>query len=126
MDTVVRFIQSFLTLSLGITLVKLSGDRGGGNYFFTLIWLVMMGAAAPYLIALAAMRRTQLLWGLSIGWATVLFGITDAAVRTQAFFFPTGNSGGSMALWLPILAVGLIPLFAVILHTIIGVVTRNS
>jgi len=126
MDTVVRFVQAVLTLSVGITLAKLSGDRGGGNYLFTLIAMVLLGAAAPYLIAMATMRRVAEPWGLAIGLATILFGVADNAVRTQAFFFPTERSGGGMALWLPIYSLGLIPLFAVILHTAIGVIARES
>jgi|CXWL01.1.fsa_nt_gi hypothetical protein len=124
-EAAVRFIQAFLTLSVGITLVKLSGDSGGGDYFFTLVWLVLMGAAAPYLVAMSTMRRVGERWRLAIGLATILFGAVDAAARTQAFFFPTDRIGGGMALWLPIYAVGLIPLFAVILHTAIGVFTRE-
>jgi len=78
MDTVVRFVQAVLTLSVGITLAKLSGDRGGGNYLFTLIAMVLLGAAAPYLIAMATMRRVAEPWGLAIGLATILFGASTS------------------------------------------------
>jgi hypothetical protein len=125
METLVRFVQAFLTVSLLITLAALSTDTGGGDYFFTLIWLVTMGTVAPYLIAGALMRRLGARWARAVGAATVTFGIIDTTVRTQAFFFPTDRSNGAMALWLPIYALGLIPFFALLAHTIIGVATRK-
>ncbi len=126
MTTALGFIQAFLTLSVGITAAKLSTDSGGGDYFFTLIGLVMFGSAAPYLLATASMRRVGDTWAQAIGVATMMFGAVDVSVRMQAFFFPTERSGGGMALWLPISAIALIPLFAVILHTALGVFTRES
>ncbi len=125
MDTTVRFLQAFLTLSFGITLVKLSGDSGGGDYFFTLLWLVLVATAAPYLLAMATMRRVGERWGLAIGIATLIFGFADAAVRMQAFFFPTDRSGGGMAFWLPIYSLGIIPL-AVTLYIVLSLTRRDS
>ncbi len=75
---------------------------------------------------MAAMRRVGQRWGLAIGLATLIFGVVDVAVRMQAFFFPTETSGGEMAFWLPIYSLGLIPLVALVLHTILGVAARDS
>ncbi len=126
MTTALGFVQAFLTLSFTITLVKLSGDSGGGNYFFTLLWLVLMGTAGPYLLAMALMRRVTPPWATAIGIGAAVFGAIDVAIRMQAFFFPTERSGGGMALWLPIYSLGLIPLFAIIAHTMLGVAARNA
>jgi hypothetical protein len=123
-NTLVGFIQAFLTLSVAITLGRLSTDTGGGDYFFTLVALVLAGAAAPYLIALAVIRRLRPLAARSAGMATLVFGIADALVRTQAFFFPSERSGGSMALWLPVYGLCLIPVMAVIVHTFVTVFQR--
>lgn len=125
METATRFAQAFLLLSVGTTLARLSTDTGGGDYFFTLIWLVLVGTVAPYLTGFAAARRVSAKWGLAIVTATAIYGAMDASVRMQAFFFPTERSGGGMALWLPISAVGLIPLFGVIAHLVIGAAARE-
>ena len=62
MDLPLRFVQAFLTLSVGVTIARLTTDTGGGDYFFTLIFLVVMGAAAPYWLAMKVMRRTPPRW----------------------------------------------------------------
>ncbi|MEQ1759729.1 MAG: hypothetical protein ABL986_15540 [Vicinamibacterales bacterium] len=121
MDLPLRFVQAFLTLSVGVTIARLTTDTGGGDYFFTLIFLVVMGAAAPYWLAMKVARRTPPRWAASIAWAALAFGAIDCAVRVQAFYFPTEASGGGMALWLPIYAIGLIPLFALIAWVVVGV-----
>jgi hypothetical protein len=117
MQTTVGFVQAFLTLSLVITLARLSTDTGGGDYFFTLIAVVVAGSAAPYFLALKAMARLKPRRAWATGVATTIFGVLDTSVRTQAFFFPTERSGGGMALWLPLYAILLIPLLSVIVHT---------
>jgi hypothetical protein len=123
-NTLVGFIEAFLTLSVAITLGRLSTDTGGGDYFFTLVALVLAGAAAPYFVALAAIRRLPPQAAKSTAIATVAFGVCDALVRTQAFFFPTERSGGGMALWLPVYGLCVIPLVTVIVHTFAMVVQR--
>jgi hypothetical protein len=124
-DTATRFVQAFLTLTLVITLAKLSVDTGGGDYFFTLIWLVLVATAAPYWLALTLMRRVGTGWRDAIGAAAIAFGIIDAGVRTQAFFFPTERSGGAMAVWLPIYSLAIIPAVTVIARTFLNVFGRK-
>src|SRR5262245_7393248 len=102
MATQQRFIQAFMVLSAAITAVQIAQDRGGGRFLLTLIAAVMAACVAPYLGALAAMRRLPARWALAVGLAACMFGAVDVAVRTQAFNFPTVQSNGSMALWLPI------------------------
>ncbi len=123
--TIAGFCQAFLLLSTLITAAKLSTDTGGGDYFFTLLGAVVLGGAAPYLVALSVMRQLRSPWAAAVGVATILFGLVDAGVRTQAFFFPTDTSDGGMALWLPIWSVALIPLATVLVHTVLGVYSRG-
>ncbi len=124
-QTLRRFIEALFVLSLGVTVVKLSGDRGGGDAFFTLLALVLCGTIAPYWLGLRAMSRWPG-WAVAIGVGTTLFGAVDVAIRMQAFYFPTIRSDGAMALWLPLASLGLIPGAAVIAHTIVGAFTREA
>lgn len=114
--TAVRFAHGFGFLSLLVTLIALGDDRGGGDYLFTLMALVLWGAAGPYLLALAAVRRLRPAWSHAVAIGTALFGVIDVPVRMQAFYFPTDRSGGAMALWLPVSSLVLIPLFAALAH----------
>ncbi len=125
MARVANFVQAFQLLSAGITLAKLSVDTGGGDYFFTLVGLVLMGTVLPYLLAFAAMRRLPPRWGLAVGIAAALFGAVDVSVRMQAFFFPTDRINGGMALWLPLSALVMIPCGAVLAHVTIGALSRE-
>ena len=120
MDTLLRFLRMLLVLSLAITLIQLAQDRGGGNMFFTLLGLVLALNVAPYLGSIAAMKRLPVRWGLAVGVAACLFGVADVGVRMQAFNFPTENSDGRMALWLPIYAVAAIPLLTLLCYPVIA------
>jgi hypothetical protein len=124
--TTIGFVQGFLTLSLLITLAKLSTDSGGGDYFFTLMGFVIAATLAPYAAAMAVMRRVAPRLARAVGFATILYGTLDGAVRTQAFFFPTDRSGGAMAVWLPVYALALIPLFTSIVYTASGALGWES
>ena len=113
-----------IALSCGVTAVKLSTESGG-QWLFTMIGLVLFGAAAPYLAARAVMRRVQPAWALATGWAAVIFGVADVAIRTWAFYVPNASLGGGVAFWLPISAVAAIPFMAVVAHTFLGVEARS-
>jgi hypothetical protein len=115
------FIEGFAALSLVVTLSRLSTDTGGGDYFFTLLGVVLLGSVLPYLVALAVMSRLQPAWSAAVGLAAVVFGALDGVMRVQAFFFPTERSGGGMALWLPLSSFVIIPALAGILRTMAGV-----
>ena len=112
-------------LSLGLTAGALLNERGGGRWMFTLIGLVLFGAAAPYLAAGAAVRRLPARWAVAVGVAVCVFGVADAAMRTQAFYFPESDSDGAMALWLPIASLAAIPLTALICHPLIRFFSRS-
>ena len=111
-----RPIKGLMIASVAITFAQLARETAS-QYFFTLVGLILIGAALPYLLAAAAMRRTPERWALAIGVVTCLFGVIDAGWRVQAFFFPTGGSNRAMAFWLPIYALFAIPFFSVIAHT---------
>src|SRR5688572_20768401 len=115
-DPFFRFAQAFMGLSVAITAAELARETAS-DYLFTLIALILLGAAAPYLAGMTAMKRLSARWSRAIGIALCLFGAVDVTWRMQAFFFPTGGSDGAMALWLPIGGMGAIPLTAVIAHT---------
>lgn len=123
MATLYRFTQAFMALSAGITAMNIVQAGGGGRFLLTLIAAVMVASVAPYLGALAAMRRLPLRWGLAVGIAACVFGAVDVAVRTQAFNFPTERSDGSMALWLPIYSLVAIPVMAVLSYAAVTAVT---
>jgi hypothetical protein len=114
-----RLAQALMLLSLLVTAAKLSTERAG-DYLFTMIGLVLLGTAAPYLMALAVARRTRERWALAITIAVCVLGVVDVAWRVQAFFFPTDTSHASMGLWLPLSSVWAIPLAAVIAHTFLN------
>lgn len=126
MNAAIRFVQGFLTLSLLITLAKLSTDSGGGDYFFTLLGLVLAATLLPYAAAMTVMRRATHRLGLAVGLATIMFGMLDSAVRIQAFFFPTDRSGGAMALWLPVYSLALIPLLTSVVYATLGALNREA
>lgn len=110
------FVEAFLLLVLGITGLRLLDDRGGGQYFFTLLLLVIVGTVLPYVLTLWALPRVPPRWGTSLGVGASIVGTIDAAVRTQAFYFPTEASGGGMAFWLPLYAIVAIPLVTCVIH----------
>jgi hypothetical protein len=120
------YVEAFGALSVVITLTKLAGDRGGGDYFFTLFGLVMAGTVAPYWCALGAMKRASGEWRSAIGLAAALFGAVDVAVRLQAFFFPTERSNGAMALWLPLAAVVVVPTMSVLFYRLRSPLNRRA
>jgi len=115
------FVEAFAGLSLLVTLSRLLTDTGGGDYFFTLLGAVLLGSILPYLVALGVMYRVQPSWGVAVGLAAVGFGVLDAVVRVQAFYFPTEASGGGMALWLPLSSLVIIPVLAAIVRTMAAV-----
>ena len=126
MDTLLRFLKTLMVLSVAITGWQLLGDRGGGQYFFTLLGLVVALNFAPYLLSLAAMKRLPERWGLAVGAGACAFGAADVLWRMQAFNFPTENSGAEMALWLPIYAAAAIPLLTVVSYAAIAAFSRGA
>jgi hypothetical protein len=107
-----RFAQAFLILSLLITFAKLSGETAR-DYLFTLIAAVLGSTAAPYLAASAlSARATRAPWVCGWAFAGCVYGAVDVPWRMQAFFFPTGWSDASMAIWLPLGGVVAMPLVA--------------
>ena len=104
-------------ISLAITLARLSTDRGGGDYLFTLIGFVVLSTLAPYWLSMRAMDRVTPRWALAIGAAVCLFGIGDITLRTIGFFFPTFSIDARLAFWLPIASIIAIPFTALIAHT---------
>lgn len=114
MEALQRFIQAFLGLNVGMTVVVLAGDRGGGRFALTLAALVLAITAAPYLGVVAAMRRLSPRWAVAVGTAASLFGAADAALRMQALYFPTSTSDGAIAIWLPVSSLIAIPALAVV------------
>ena len=113
---IARGVRGLMAVSVAITFAQLARETGG-DYFFTLIGLILLGAALPYLLALAAMRRLPPRWARAAGVVTLLGGVIDAAWRVQAFFYPTPASNRAMAFWLPIYGVLAIPFFTVLAHT---------
>ena len=111
--------------SIAVTFTALAREPGRDN-LFTLIGLVLGAAALPYVLAMAALRRTPERWATAIGIATCLFGVADIAWRVQAFFYPTLTSEGGMAVWLPIYGAAAIPFFAVIVHTFLTAFGNES
>ena len=112
--------RALMWVSLAVTLAKLSTDRGGGQYLFTLIAFVILSTLAPYWLSMRAMERvTQRRWALAIGAACCVFGLTDVTMRTIGFFFPTGRLDVRLAFWLPISSLVVIPFAALIAHTFI-------
>jgi len=115
-DPLTKLIKPLMLASVGITFGQLARETAN-EYFFTLIGLILLGAALPYLLAMAAMRRVPARWARATGIVTCLFGLVDAAWRVQAFFYPTPASNRAMAFWLPIYGLFAIPFFTVIAHT---------
>jgi len=115
----VRLTKAFLALSLGITLAKLSTDRGGGQYLLTLIGYVVATTIAPYWLSLKAMPRLTARWADAVGIGACVFGVIDVVLRIRGFFFPTESLNGGLAFWLPISSLVAIPFAAVIAHTFI-------
>src|SRR5436190_22289104 len=97
-----RLTRVFMALSLVITLVKLSTDRGGGQYLLTLIGFVVATTVAPYWISLKTMPRLTARWAVAVGVGACVFGVVDVVLRTRGFFFPTDSLDGRLAFWLPI------------------------
>jgi hypothetical protein len=126
MDILLRYIRMLMVLSLAITGLQLVQDRGGGQWFFTLLGLVVALNLAPYLGAIAVMRRVPPRWAQAVGTSTCLFGLADVAVRMQAFNFPTENSDGRMALWLPLSALAAIPLLTVVCYAGVAAFSRGG
>lgn len=126
METLLRFLRMLMVLSLAITLIQLAQDRGGGNLFFTLVGLVLALNLAPYLGSMAAMRRLPGRWPVAVGMAACLFGAVDSLWRMQAFNFPTENSGGEMALWLPIYGAIAIPVLTLVFYGLLSVFGREG
>ena len=115
-----RLAIALMWLSVIVTAVKLSGETTG-DWLFTLIGLILLGTAAPYLISLAVMRRVPARWGLALGSAVCVLGGVDVAWRLQAFFYPTESSNAAMGFWLPVSSVWAIPCATVIAHTCLKV-----
>jgi len=104
--------------SLAVTVARLSTDRGGGQYLFTLIAFVIVSTIAPYWLSMRAMERvTQPRWTLAIGAAACVFGLADVTMRTIGFFFPTDRLDVRLAFWLPLSSLVAIPFITVIAHT---------
>ena len=126
MEALQRFIHAFLGLGVGLTAVRLATDRGGGRFAFTLSALLLVVAAAPYLVAMAAMRRVPPRWALAVALATCLFGAADAALRMKAFYFATSTADGAMAIWLPLYSLAVIPGLAIVAYACIAIVDRTG
>lgn len=120
MNTGIRIVTAVMWANVAVTAAELSRERAG-DYMFTMIGLVLILTAAPYLASRAVMRRVGAGWALAIGIGACVFGAIDVAVRFQAFFFPTGSLNAGLALRLPFYAVGAIPLFSVIARTLLNV-----
>lgn len=116
METAIRFAQACMWLSGLITASALVNERGGGQYMFTLMALVLLGAVLPYYAALGAARRLSGRWGTAIASAACAFGALDVLVRMQAFYFPTDRSAGGMALWLPLSSLLVLPILSVLFY----------
>lgn len=118
MDTLLRFIQAFMAMNLGMTAVELATERSG-RFLFTFIALVLALTAAPYVASMAGMRRLPERWALALGSAAVVFGAADAALRMQALYFPRTSTDPAMAVWISIASIAIIPVFAVIAYPIV-------
>jgi hypothetical protein len=115
MDALTRFIQAFMAMNLGMTAVELASERGG-RFLFTFVVFVLALTAAPYLAAMAGMRRLPARWAIALGIAAALFGAADAALRMQALYFPRTSTDPAMAVWLPITSVVVIPVLAAVAY----------
>ena len=102
--------------SVGITFGQLARETANES-FFTLVGLILLAAALPYLLTLKAIPRVPPRWSRALGIVGCVWGLADAVWRVQAFYFPTPASNRSMAFWLPIYGVCAIPFFTVIAHT---------
>ncbi|MGE3403712.1 MAG: hypothetical protein AB7K63_14045 [Vicinamibacterales bacterium] len=115
-DPLTKLIRALMLASAGITFGQLARETAN-DYFFTLVGLILLAAALPYLLATAAITRTPPRWAKAIAIVTCLWGVADATWRVQAFYFPTPASNRAMAFWLPIYGVCAIAFFSVIAHT---------
>ena len=115
MDTLKRFIQAFMAMNVGMTAVELATERGG-RFLFTFIALVLALTAAPYVAAMAGMRRLPERWALALGIAAMLFGAADAALRMQALYFPRTSTDPATAVWLSLSSFAVIPALVVVAY----------
>ena len=113
-----RFVEAFGLLSLVLTITALLNDRGGGDYFFSLLGLVLLATIAPYAVVLRVMARPVSPWTVALGRAAIVFGITDVCLRTPALLFPDEGLNGAVVVWLPLVALVGIPLLAATLRAI--------
>jgi hypothetical protein len=111
-----RAIIALIWLNVAITFSELARETAR-NYLFTLIGLILIATALPYVLALTVLPRFRARWATALGIATCVWGLMDAAWRVQAFFYPTLRSGREMGFWLPIYGVLAIPFITVIAHT---------
>ena len=127
MDTLLRFLKTLMVLSVALTGWQLLGDRGGGDWFFTLLGLTIALNLAPYLGSIEAMKRLPVRWGLAVGIAACLFGVVDVGWRMQAFNFATSSrDAGIAAFWVPLGGVAAIPLLALLCYPGIAAISRRS
>jgi hypothetical protein len=117
-----RFVEAFGLLSLVLTGAALLNDRGGGDYFFSLLGLVLLTTIAPYAVVLRVLARPTSPWVLALGRAAIAFGVTDVCVRTPALLFPDDGLNGAVVLWLPLVALVGIPLLAATFRAITHII----
>lgn len=113
-----RFVEAFGLVSLLLTLAELLNDRGGGDYFFSLVGLVLLITIAPYVVVVRLLSRPSSSRTAPVGQAATAFGLFDVCVRTPALLFPDERLNGTAVLWLPVLALIAIPALAAVLRLI--------
>ncbi len=120
MWTGTRLVTVVMWANVAVTAAELANETAG-DWLFTMIGLVLILTAAPYLASRAVMRRAGAGWALAIGIGACVFGAIDVALRFQAFFFPTGAINRGLAIRLPFYALAAIPLFSLIARTLLNV-----
>jgi hypothetical protein len=119
MEALRRFIQAFMAMNVGMTVVELTTERGGGRFLFTFMALVLALTAAPYVASLRGMRRLPARWAQALAVAAVLYGAADSVLRMQALYFPVRSGDPARAVWIPVASIVVIPVLAAVTYPLV-------